>query len=63
MIPGGATLIFEVELINISNSPPSKNVFKDIDDNKDNMLSREEVNQYVCMEKIYFIIFLIIFPF
>ncbi|GAB0094595.1 Peptidylprolyl isomerase [Sergentomyia squamirostris] len=47
VIPGGATLIFEVELINIGDSPPSTNVFKEIDDNKDNMLSREEVSEYL----------------
>lgn len=39
----GATLHFEVELINISDSPPTANVFKEIDSDKDNMLSREEV--------------------
>ncbi|VVC96127.1 unnamed protein product [Leptidea sinapis] len=39
-----ATLHFEVELINIGDSPPSTNVFKEIDDNQDNMLSREEVS-------------------
>lgn len=43
VIPGGATLIFEVELINIGDSPPTTNVFKEIDADKDNMLSREEV--------------------
>uniref|UniRef100_A0A1B0DHE1 peptidylprolyl isomerase n=1 Tax=Phlebotomus papatasi TaxID=29031 RepID=A0A1B0DHE1_PHLPP len=44
VIPGGATLIFDVELINIGDSAPSTNVFKEIDDNKDNQLSREEPN-------------------
>lgn len=48
VIPGGATLIFEVELINIGDSAPTTNVFKEIDDNKDNQLSREEVIVYVC---------------
>lgn len=43
VIPGGATLVFDVELINIGDSPPTTNVFKEIDDNKDNLLSREEV--------------------
>ncbi len=38
---------FEVELINIGESAPSTNVFKEIDDNKDNQLSREEVIVYV----------------
>lgn len=47
MIPGGATLFFDVELINIGDSPPTTNVFKEIDDNKDKQLSRDEVNLYV----------------
>ncbi|XP_061387731.1 uncharacterized protein LOC133322791 isoform X1 [Musca vetustissima] len=47
VIPPKATLIFDVELINISNSPPTTNVFKEIDENGDKQLSREEVNQYV----------------
>lgn len=45
VIPGGATLHFEVELINIGDSPPSTNVFKEIDNDKDNQLSREEVSR------------------
>ncbi|XP_044254293.1 FK506-binding protein 2 isoform X3 [Tribolium madens] len=47
VIPGGATLIFEVELINIGDSPPTTNVFKEIDNDKDNQLSREEVSEYL----------------
>jgi len=47
VIPGGATLIFEVELINIGDTPPTTNVFKEIDNNSDKMLSREEVISYV----------------
>lgn len=43
LIPGGATLVFNVELINIGNAAPTTNVFKEIDDDKDNQLSREEV--------------------
>lgn len=43
VIPGGATLVFDVELINIGDSPPTTNVFKEIDENKDMQLSREEV--------------------
>lgn len=43
VIPGGATLVFDVELINIGDSPPTTNVFKEIDENKDNQLSRGEV--------------------
>lgn len=47
VIPGGATLVFEVELIDIGNKEPETNVFKMIDDNKDNQLSRDEVTVYV----------------
>ncbi|XP_022920313.1 FK506-binding protein 2 [Onthophagus taurus] len=47
VIPGGATLIFEVELINIGDSAPTTNVFKEIDNDKDNQLSREEVSEYL----------------
>ena len=41
----GATLNFEVELIMISDSPPTANVFKEIDADNDNQLSREEVRK------------------
>ncbi|XP_011298726.1 FK506-binding protein 2 isoform X2 [Fopius arisanus] len=47
VIPGGATLLFDVELINISDSPPTANVFKEIDSDEDNQLSREEVSDYL----------------
>ncbi|XP_076181375.1 peptidyl-prolyl cis-trans isomerase Fkb14 isoform X1 [Ptiloglossa arizonensis] len=47
VIPGGATLLFDVELINISESLPTANVFKEIDINHDNQLSREEVRAMV----------------
>lgn len=48
VIPGGATLVFEVELIDIGNSKaPETNVFKLIDENHDQQLSREEVKVYV----------------
>jgi FK506-binding protein 14 len=43
VIPGGATLLFDVELVNIGDSPPTTNVFKEIDENKDMQLSRDEV--------------------
>ncbi|KAL3284393.1 hypothetical protein HHI36_018556 [Cryptolaemus montrouzieri] len=47
VIPAGATLMFEVELINIGDAPPPTNVFKEIDANKDNQLSREEVSEHL----------------
>ncbi|KAL7045806.1 hypothetical protein ACKWTF_002345 [Chironomus riparius] len=47
VIPGGATLLFDVELVNIGDSPPTTNVFKEIDENKDMQLSREEVSGYL----------------
>ncbi|XP_026500505.2 FK506-binding protein 2 isoform X2 [Vanessa tameamea] len=47
VIPPHATLHFDVELINIGDSPPTTNVFKEIDSDKDNMLSREEVSDYL----------------
>ncbi|XP_022122313.1 FK506-binding protein 2 isoform X2 [Pieris rapae] len=47
VIPPHATLHFEVELINIGDSPPTTNVFKEIDADADNMLSREEVSDYL----------------
>jgi len=52
VIPGGATLLFDVELINIGDSPPTTNVFKEIDADKDNMLSREEVSEYLKKQMI-----------
>ncbi|KAJ2954040.1 hypothetical protein O0L34_g2253 [Tuta absoluta] len=47
VIPPHATLHFEVELINIGDTAPSTNVFKEIDADSDNMLSREEVSEYL----------------
>ncbi|CAD7076627.1 unnamed protein product [Hermetia illucens] len=47
VIPGGATLHFDVELINIGDAPPTTNVFKEIDENQDKQLSREEVSEYL----------------
>ncbi|KAJ8673065.1 hypothetical protein QAD02_004326 [Eretmocerus hayati] len=47
VIPGGATLHFEVELINIGEASTNQNVFKEIDANSDKQLSREEVSDYL----------------
>lgn len=44
VIPPSATLIFDVELLAVGNAPPTTNVFKEIDADKDNLLSREEVS-------------------
>lgn len=57
VIPGGATLHFDVELINIGDSPPTTNVFKEIDENADKQLSRDEVNLYVRMHVHSFILY------
>jgi len=47
VIPGGATLHFDVELIKIEQGPAPQNVFKEIDSNKDMQVSREELNAYL----------------
>ncbi|XP_017489675.1 PREDICTED: FK506-binding protein 2 isoform X2 [Rhagoletis zephyria] len=47
VIPPKATLLFDVELINIGNTPPPTNVFKEIDENADKQLSRDEVSEYL----------------
>lgn len=46
-IPGGAALVFEVECLEVEGGPPPVNVFAEIDANKDNLLSREEVSDYL----------------
>jgi len=47
VIPGGATLHFDVELLKIDEGPAPQNVFKEIDSNKDMQVSREELNEYL----------------
>merc|ERR1712055_451248 len=47
VIPGGATLLFEVELLNIADGPAPVNVFKEIDVDQDLHVSREELNSYL----------------
>ena len=42
-ISTGATLQFDVELMGINEAPPPSNVFKQIDLDADNQLSKEEV--------------------
>jgi len=46
-IPPKATLVFEVECIAVDDGPTPVNVFKEIDSNDDNQLSREEVSLYL----------------
>ena len=47
VIPGGATLNFDVELIKIAEGPAPVNVFKEIDSDADLQVSREELNAYL----------------
>merc|ERR1712165_285095 len=47
IIPGGATLYFEVELIDTEEGPTPVNVFKQIDVDADNALSRDEISSYL----------------
>eukprot|EP00092_Neocalanus_flemingeri_P052589 GFUD01061543.1.p1 GENE.GFUD01061543.1~~GFUD01061543.1.p1 ORF type:complete len:220 (+),score=74.74 GFUD01061543.1:29-688(+) len=46
-IPGGATLLFDVELIRIEEGPAPVNVFKQIDIDSDMALSRDEISSYL----------------
>lgn len=43
----GATLIFDVELLNVGDQAPTTNVFKEIDQDQDKQLSRDEVSEYL----------------
>merc|ERR1711974_293584 len=47
IIPGGATLHFDIELLETEDGPPPVNVFKQIDGDSDNNLSREELSTYL----------------
>lgn len=47
VIPGGATLVFDVELLNVGDQAPTTNVFKEIDQDQDKQLSRDEVSEYL----------------
>jgi len=46
-IPGGATLNFDVEVVDLSSTPPPQpNLFKEIDTDNDKKLSKEEVDAF-----------------
>merc|ERR1712127_922404 len=47
IIPGGATLYFEVELVDTEEGPTPVNVFKQIDLDADQLLSRDEISSYL----------------
>merc|ERR1712117_19860 len=47
IIPGGATLYFDIELLENEDGPPPVNVFKQIDNDVDNQISREELSGYL----------------
>jgi len=46
-IPGGATLNFDVEVVDVSDkAPPGPNLFKEIDGDSDGKLTKEEVEKF-----------------
>jgi len=47
IIPGGATLFFDVELMGVEDGPTPVNVFKQIDADGDAALTREEISSYL----------------
>lgn len=47
IIPGGATLFFDVELVSTEEGPTPVNVFKQIDADGDMALSRDEISSYL----------------
>merc|ERR1712241_500316 len=47
VIPGGATLYFDIELLEAESGPAPVNVFKQIDIDNDAALSREELSTYL----------------
>lgn len=46
-IPPKSTLIFEVECVSVDDGPAPVNIFKEIDSDSDNQLSREELSNYL----------------
>ncbi len=57
MIPGGATLIFDIELLDVEEGPKPVNVFKQIDQDADSHISRDELAEYLKNQarKIFFV--------
>lgn len=52
-IPSGATLLFDVELMEIKEAPQQENIFKVIDKDEDKHLTSDEVcSIYVCGDVI-----------
>merc|ERR1739848_90439 len=47
IIPGGATLFFDIELLETEDGPAPVNVFKQMDIDADSALSREELSVYL----------------
>jgi len=47
VIPGGATLVFDIELIDTEEGPAPVNVFAEIDSNTDKNIDREELAGYL----------------
>lgn len=46
-IPGGATLNFDVEVVDVSDiAPPGPNLFKEIDTDEDGKLTKDEVEEF-----------------
>lgn len=54
VIPGGATLFFDIELIDTEEGPAPVNVFKQIDIDADSALSREELSVYLKQQVNYY---------
>ncbi|XP_018495681.1 uncharacterized protein LOC100907240 isoform X1 [Galendromus occidentalis] len=52
-IPPGSNLVFEVELLKIEEGPKTVNIFKEIDSNSDQQLSKDEVSTYLKVCSIF----------
>lgn len=46
-IPPKSTLVFEIEVLGIEDGPKPLNVFKEIDTDNDNRLSRKEMGEFL----------------